>query len=363
MHNKEPSPKFLIINPFGIGDVLFTTPVIRAIKDSLPDARISFWCNERTAGILKSIPEIENIFALSRGDLKKIYRQSFFLGLKKSLGLFFRIKNGHFDVTMDFSLDHRYGLVSKLAGIRRRIGLNYRNRGKFLTDKIDIKEGYTGRHVVEYYLDLLKFLNIVPKEKRLFLIASDTQKMKSRILLESFGIKETDLLVGIAPGAGASWGKNALLKHWPVIRFAQLAERIIEVFGAKVLILGSPSEAPISEAISYSMKKKPVDLVGRITLEELPAVISNLKLLIANDGGVLHIGVALGIKTVSIFGPVDEQVYGAYPESIEHIVIKKSLLCRPCYRNFRLEICNMDRECLNSISTNEVFDAVRIQLS
>ncbi len=354
--------KFLIINPFGIGDVLFTTPAIRAIKQSQPDSRISFWCNERAAGILKSVPDVEGIFALSRGDLKKIFEQSFFSGVKKALNLFFKIKKEHFDVALDFSLDHRYGCVSKFSGIKKRIGLNYRNRGRFLTDKIDIQDGYSGKHVVEYYLDLLKFLNIKPKEKRLFLTVSDTDKMKSSLLLESFGLKENDLLIGIAPGAGASWGKNAKFKHWPVIRFAQLAERITEVFGAKVLILGSPSERPIAEAISYSMKKKPVDLVGRITLEELPAVISNLKLLVANDGGVLHIAVALGIKTVSIFGPVDERVYGPYPESPAHIVIKKDLLCRPCYKNFRLDICNMDRECLNSISTNEVFDAARAQL-
>ena len=229
--------RFLIINPFGIGDVLFTTPVVRAIKRSFGDSRISYWCNERAAGILKGVPEIDKVFALSRGDLKKVFRNSFWEGIKKALGLYFILRQGHFDVAIDFSLDHRYGLVAKLAGIKRRIGLNYRNRGRFLTEKIDIREGYSGRHVVEYYLDLLKFLNIIPEEKRLFLCVSDTEKMKSRILLESYGIKDGDLLVGIAPGAGASWGKSAKLKHWPVIRFAQLAERIIKVFGAKVLIL------------------------------------------------------------------------------------------------------------------------------
>ncbi len=67
--------KFLIINPFGIGDVLFTTPVIRAIKDNQPDSFIGYWCNERVEPILKNNPRIDKIFALSRGDIRKIYHQ------------------------------------------------------------------------------------------------------------------------------------------------------------------------------------------------------------------------------------------------------------------------------------------------
>jgi ADP-heptose:LPS heptosyltransferase len=69
--------------------------------------------------------------------------------------------------------------------------------------------------------------------------------------------------------------------------------------------------------------------------------------------------VALGVKTVSIFGPVDEKVYGPYPASQNHIVIKKELSCRPCYQYFRTPVCDRNRECIKSISVEEVLDAVR----
>ena len=72
--------KFLFINPFGIGDVLFTTPVIRAIKDKFPDSFIGYWSNLRVKPLLESNPRINKVFALSRGDIKKLYRESFFKG-------------------------------------------------------------------------------------------------------------------------------------------------------------------------------------------------------------------------------------------------------------------------------------------
>ena len=206
---------------------------------------------------------------------------------------------------------------------------------------------------------MLKFLDITAKDKNLELLVSKESNQKAKIILRRFGINDSDLIVGIAPGAGASWGKNAATKHWAATKFAQLSDRLINEFNAKVLILGSPAEKNIAEAIMYSMKNKAVDLVGNTSLDDLFGIINNLHVLVANDGGVLHTAVALGKKTVSVFGPVDERVYGPYPVSKIHEVVKKDIECRPCYKNFRLGICEKNKECLNSITTDEVFEAVR----
>ena len=117
--------KFLIINPFGIGDCLFTTPVIRAIKEAYPDSFIGYWCNERVQGIFKSDPNVNKLFALSRGDIKKIYNSSPWQGIKKSWELYRLIKKEKFNISLDFSLDHRYAWISQAAGVKRRIGFNY----------------------------------------------------------------------------------------------------------------------------------------------------------------------------------------------------------------------------------------------
>jgi lipopolysaccharide heptosyltransferase II len=354
--------KVLIINPFGIGDVLFTTPVIRAIKEEYPDSFIGYWCNLRVKSLLVSSFGVNKVFALSRGDIKKLYQDSFFSGLWNSLKLVFNLKKEHFDICLDFSLDHRYSLFSKIIGIKRRIGFNYKCRGWFLTDKIDIS-GYNDKHAVEYYLDLLQFLNVEPRDKSLALSVPISNEIKARNILSVVHLEEDDLIIGVAPGAGGSWGKDAGYKHWPALKFAQVADKLALEFKAKIILVGDETENSIADVIVNAMRNKPVDLVGKISLNLLPALIKNFNLFITNDGGPMHMAVALGVKTISVFGPVSEVVYGPFPEGRNHVVLKWDGKCRPCYKNFRLPVCDKGRECLRSISVDSVFEAAAKLLS
>ena len=263
-----------------------------------------------------------------------------------------------FDIVLDFSLDHRYGLITLLAGIKKRIGFDYKNRGKFLTDKVPLK-GYTDRHVVDYYRELLKPLGLGSEIYNLEFPATEMGIQKIKNLLSSRGIKDSDLLIGIFPGGGASWGSDAGTRHWPALKFAQLADLLIQECQVKIVILGDKTERALADRVKDAMKNESIDLVGLVELEDLSALLRNLKLLVSNDGGPLHMAVASGIKTVSVFGPVDDLVYGAYPPGADHFIVKSSLDCRPCYKNFRLHVCDKDRECLKSISVEEVFAAAR----
>lgn len=350
--------RFLLINPFGIGDVLFTTPIIRAIKDNIPDSFIGYWCNERVAPILRNHPDINKVFALSRGDIKKIYQKSRIKGMFKSLSLFFGLKKAGFDTVIDFSLDHRYALTAKLAGIKKRVGFDYKLRGKILTDKIYI-EGYNIKHVVEYYLDLLKLIHLRPKSSNLELFVPENDKEESRNLLNAYGISAKDLTIGIAPGGGLSWGQDAKYKHWPAERFAVLADKLIEDFKAKILILGSGEEKGLADAMVKKMRNRAVNLSGKTDLTGLAAMINNLDMLISNDGGPIHMAVALGVSTVSIFGPVDQRIYGQYPLSDNHAIVYRYVSCRPCYKNFRFMGCLNSLKCTEEITVDEVYAAVK----
>ena len=348
--------KFLIINPFGIGDVLFTTPVIKALRQEYPDSFIGYWSNLRVEPILESNPQVNKVFALSRGDLKKIYQESFFKGVWSAIKLVWEIKKEHFDICLDFSLDHRYSLLAKIIAIRRRVGFNYKNRGKFLTDKIAL-DGYSDKHAVEYYLSLLSFLNIKPQSNFLELNVPQESNKKSLDMLTGKGITSSDLVIGIAPGAGGSWGKDATYKHWPALKFAQVADKLALELGAKIVIVGDETEIVIADVMINAMRNKPIDLVGKVSLAILPALIKNFNIFITNDGGPMHMAVALGVKSVSVFGPVSEIVYGPYPEQRNHVVLKWDSQCRPCYNNFRMPICDRDRECLRQVSVDAVFEA------
>jgi len=348
--------RILIINPFGIGDVLFTTPVIKALRLQYPASFIGYWSNLRVKPILESNPQVNKVFALSRGDLKKIYESSFFRGVWSAIKLVREIKKEQFDVCFDFSLDHRYSLLAKIIGIKQRIGFNYKGRGRFLTKCIDLVS-YQDKPVVEHYLELLKFINIFPDGQSLYLGVLPEAEAKAKDILTLVGIEETDCVIGVAPGAGGSWGKDAAYKHWPALKFAQVADRLAEKYKAKIIILGDEAERQIAEVMVHAMRNKPIDLTGKTGLEILPAVIKNCNLVLTNDGGPMHMAVALGVRTVSVFGPVSELVYGPFPSSSEHTVLKWDMDCRPCYKNFRMPICDKDKECLRQVSVDAVFEA------
>ncbi len=355
--------KVLIINPFGIGDCLFTTPVIASIKDRFNGVFIGYWSNLRVKEILEDNPKVDRVFALSRGDLKKIFLKSKKQGFKALIDLWREIRDEGFDVVLDYSLDHRYGLLCKLAGINKRIGFNYKGRGRFLTKKV-LLLGYQSRHIVDYDLDLLRVEGIVPSRSNLEAGVSRLARADAGKLLRGQGIEPRDPILAIAPCAGTSWGEKGLLKHWPVQNYAKLIDTLINSFGGKVVILGDSAEARHVQAIIRKLRQKPVNLAGKTTLKVLSAIIQRSKLLVTNDGGPLHIAVALGTKTVSFFGPTDPFVYGPYPmDRSRHIVLKAGIECSPCYNRFKLEDCKRKKDCLKRITPQMALEAVETLLN
>jgi ADP-heptose:LPS heptosyltransferase len=220
--------------------------------------------------------------------------------------------------------------------------------------------GYSKKHVVDYYLDLLKYINIEPKQRKVEIFLNEAQKKRASLFWQKNGISDNDLVIIISPCGGISWGKDSFRKHWDKKKFAHLADRLKEAFGAKIIFSSDSQEKPIIEEVEKLTHYKPIIKAVDLCLMDFLSLLAKADLLITNDGGPLHMGVGLDIKTVSVFGPVDERVYGPYClEPNKHIVIKKDLSCRPCYKKFRLLQCPYDRKCLETIEVDEVFEAVK----
>lgn len=353
--------KILIINPFGIGDVLFTTPLIESLSARIEGSSIGFLCNRRTEPLLKANPKIEWLFVYEKDELRALWRESKIRYIKKLLALVKDIREKRFDIAVDLSLNREYGFLCWLSGIKERIGFNYKKRGTYLTKRIDVN-GYHDKHVIEYYLGLLRFMGVEPAQKEIRIYLSGEERQWARSFLNANGIKEGELIIGIAPAGGASWGREAAIKHWRVEGFSYVADRLMEELNAKVIILGSGSETGICEKAVEAMRNPAVIACGKTTVLQSAALMSMCRLVIANDGGALHLAVASGANTVGIFGPVDEKVYGQYPPSGRHKIIKEDIACRPCYRNFNMEEC-IDRKCLDGITAEAVLKAAREALA
>ncbi|MFC1658192.1 glycosyltransferase family 9 protein [Candidatus Omnitrophota bacterium] len=343
----------LIINPFGIGDVLFSTPLIRNLRFYYPHAFIAVAVQKKVMPILENNPHINKLFAFSRGDLKDLSRQS----KLKAMSLFFKtlseIRRQRFDLCIDLSLEHRYSLFLKLLGVKQRIGFNYRKRGRFLTQRIDI-EGYEGRHVAEYHLQLLEFLGKKAKFYDTELFLREEEREWAAAFLKDKGIADGDSVIGIIPGGGASWGGKANYLQWPFENFAGVCEELSKLSGVRIVLFGARQDSGICENISRILTHKPIEAFGRTTLRQFIALIDKCHLVICNDTGPLHISAALGKKIIYLCGPVDERVYGAYPPAPERIVMKRDFSCRPCYQKFRVPECNYQLRCLTAITAQEV---------
>ncbi len=352
--------KILILNPFGIGDVLFTTPFIAALKENFAESFIGYICNVRTQPLLVNNPAIDKIWIFEKDEYRSLWKNSKIDFLKKLKGFLSEIKNEHFDVVFDFSLNSQYSFFLMFLGIPKRIGYDFKGRGRFLTSKVEI-DGYSNRHMVEYYNLLLESLGDFHSKagENLSVYLSEQEKKEARDFLQDKEIKQGDLVIGFAPAGGASWGEQAPYKHWSYENFAKLADILISKHDAKIIIFGTRNETDICQEMANSMSFNATNLCGQTDLRQFAGLLSECNLLICNDGGPLHLSVAVETKTVSVFGPVDEIVYGPYPPSPNHIVIKADVECRPCYEKFRFnEKCN-NQICLNSINFDETIKAAQ----
>ena len=350
--------KILIINPFGIGDVIFSTPLICALRKNFQHAYIGYMCNRRSSELISADPNINKIFVYEKDEYRSIWRDSRIDCVKKLLSFLLEIQKEKFDVSIDLSLGYQYSMFLKLLGVKTRLGFNYRNRGKFLTRKIAI-DGFDDKHVIEHYFDILRLLDIdtkyCGKEPKIY-VTGNGMKFADAVLADN-KIMKNDLLIGMIPGCGASWGGDATYRRWGKKNFAILADRLIEKYGAKIILLGDRQEVDICKYIQDSMTNVIINYCGKTSIEDLVGIMARCNFIVTNDGGPLHMAIGLGVKTVSIFGPVNEAIYGPHPVSENHVVVsKKKLSCRPCYRQFKYSKCE-NRVCLNSIAVDEVLEA------
>jgi len=349
--------RILIINPFGIGDVLFTTPLVRAIRRAFPQSRIGYLCNRRTERVLRDNPHLDELFIYEKDELVRLWRKAWWSGIRYVLGLVRRLGGGRFDLIIDLSLGERYSLLLRLLGVPRVVGFNYRRRGRFLTESLPI-DGYHDRHVVDYYRRLLTFVGVRLIDDALELQPSSEDRQWALEWLHRHGLNRRRPLVGIVPAGGVSWGVDASFRRWSAEGFAKVGDALVEQHEACILLFGEASDAPACRTVAGLMKHPTVDVSGQTSLAQFTSLLGCLQLVICNDGGPLHLAVSQRVRTVSVFGPVDPVVYGPHPPSADHrVVCREELPCRPCYHRFKLPPCPYERACLTTVGSQEVIEA------
>ena len=351
--------KILAIHPYGIGDVLFMTPLLRAIRKQLSVEYIDVIIGSRTKEVLENNPDINGLFVIDKDRWRGQGKIRTWLEKRR---LYKEFKRRRYDVLIDFSLRKEYAKWLEGLKIPKRIGFDHQGRGRYLNYRIDLsKEGFAGRHAIEYNSELGKFLGVNVDDKHLeFNIPPEAIK-KAEELLAGYNISLDKKIVAVVPGSGSSWGKDAYLKQWPAENFAILLNNISQDtdFDA-VVILGSSKESSIAESLKENVTKKAINLCGKTNLSISAALIKRSAFFLGNDGGMVHIAKSLNVPLIAIYGPVDPDVYGPYPKSERSVALfKKGLDCRPCYFGFRYKNNCISNNCLKDFTSEEAYRQIQ----
>jgi lipopolysaccharide heptosyltransferase II len=360
--NSSQGKRVLIVDPFGIGDALFATPVIRALKENGFE-KIDLLLGSRTRELFEHNPHISEIFEWDKTKRDGFLAQARYIS--RLVKLFWRLRQNHYQLLLDFSLSREYALLAWLFfGISKRAGFDYKKRGIFLTNKMELPDGFSQKPVAEYYLDLLKSIGIKEQPCRLELFLGEEDEKECTKILNGLEIRDRQTFIVVAPGGGESWGKDARLKRWPAHYFGALLSRIkSELLPSirHIFILGSRKENSLAEELSQSVEGLEVhNLSGGVSLRVAAALIQKAAFLIANDGGLVHISQAMGTPVIAFYGPVDPRVYGPYPKNDRALaIVNTGPICRPCYKRMRYQADCVGNECLTTLTPGYVFRLIQ----
>lgn len=339
---KDPDNKILIFNVNWLGDVLFSTAVIRNARRNYPNSFIACVIPSRCYPILKGNPHLDEIIIF---DEKERHRSAL-----AKLRFARLLKSKKFDKVFLLHRSFTRALICRLADIPERIGYRTRKQGFLLTKKIAPPLRDT-LHRIDYYLNIIEKagLRVEDRYPEFFIGEKDLKFVDN--FLNQKAINKNDFLVAI--NTGGNW----LPKRWPREYWAALADKLISEFGAKVIITGSYSDIQNARDIKDRMKEKPIIASGAFNLKQLGALCKRLDLFITADTGPLHIGNAVGAKRIiALFGPTSPKITGPYP--LKNIVIlAKDIGCKvPCYR-----VNCKDNRCMKAITPDEIIEQIKSQ--
>ena len=317
--------RVLVVRPGGIGDAVHLVPALRLIRHAYPDCEIEILAEKRNAGLFSLCPMVNQVFLYDNW--------------RHLIMLFSR----RFDLIIDTEQWHRLSAICvRVLHGSRKVGFSTNNRLRMFTDAVD------------YHQDVCESANFLKLVDPLGLddhsiaypfleVPGESKNNVNKLLADV----QNDF-VALSPGASIPQ------RQWGHDRYAALAAQISRS-GLTVVVVGGGGDTYQGEFIASRCRG--LNLAGATSLSETAAIIQKARLLISGDTGVLHIAVGLDVPTVSLFGPGRDVKWA--PRGSKHIVLNKNLPCSPCTIFGYTPKCPDDARCIQEISVEEVFDAVK----
>lgn len=318
----------LIVKLSAIGDVIHTLPALNAIRRRYPRARITWLVEEAAAGLIEGHPALDRVL-VSR-------RKHWLQGLKgpargrhlRAMTAFLKaLRDTRYDMILDFQASLKAGLLIALARGRRKIGfgrgLEHQEHSYLFLNEI-VPAVDMEIHALTRGLILLEQVGISVDRIEYRLPVSVRDRDDIQRMLDAAGVDRRARLVAINPVA--QWKT----KLWDNLKFASLADLLIERYDVTVVFSGGPADRPIVDAITAAMRHTALNFTGQTSLTGLAALYERAVCLVSTDTGPMHLGAAVGIPVVALFGPTAPWRTGPFGKG--HRVVRTDCSCAPCFQ-------------------------------
>lgn len=324
--------------PNWLGDAVMALPAIAALRRSFEADEVTLVGPASVMTIFNELHEAQPVrtMALAGGTGRAAV---------DSLGA------GRFDRIVLFTNSFGSAWVAKRAGIRERWGYGGRGRGLLLTRAARRRSKAERAHHADFYRTLARrFEAVEGVDAPPRLTARPETHARGAEALRKAGVDADRPIVVFAPGAAYGHAKRWIPSH-----VAEVAARLVRERGAAVVLEGAPADRDTGRAIESWLRAhapaeagRVVNMIGRADVRGLIGTLAHASLVIANDSGAAHLSAAMGVPTITIFGPTDERVSAPIGPGA---ALSHDVFCRPCM----LRDCPIDHRCMKRITAGTVF--------
>ena len=305
--------KILVIDLLYMGDLIFATPFFRQLRENYPESEIDIIVNANFYDLVKDNPYFDNIIPYDKN-----------WSIKESYKFAKEINKENYDLGINIHGNWRTIILMYLISPNYNIGYGGDGKSLFLDKTIETDDDL---HMVEIYLQFLEKMGLKRFEDDSIELKVNEKAEKDMKEFLAKKYKEKNLTndkMLITLNTGGTWPT----KRWPKFKFAKLADEIINN-EKMVMFIGGPSDKKrVEDILSIMENDRVINANGETNLKELAALVKKSDLVISNDSGPVHVAAAVGTKTITIFGPSDENKYRPYGKI--HEIVKTEIDCRPC---------------------------------
>jgi lipopolysaccharide heptosyltransferase II len=309
-----------------LGDVLMTTPALRAVKQSHPHRRVTLLTSPAAAALAPLVSQIDEFIVYDAPWMKATAPRT---DSRPEFAMIERLRRGRFDAAVIFTVFSQNplpaALLCMMAGIPRRLGHCRENPYQLLTEWVEEPEPNRFiRHEVRRQLDLVASIGYRTADERLSLSVPPKAVAELREMLHSLGVDPGSDWILIHPGASAP------SRRYPPGHFAAAADLLALEHHLPIVFSGAEAERELIQGIRAAMHAPAHSLAGQLDLAELAALISLAPVLISNNTGPAHIAAAVGTPVVDLYALTNPQ---HTPWRVPSRVLNFDVPCKNCFKS------------------------------